>query len=145
MKKSSPTNFIRLGLKMEIIKILRLVTGEDIICYIERHKEEVIVRSPMVLYIKTDSRSGNELLSLNNWLPFSILKGNETVVYVKDIICVMEPSKELIEYYENSVMTMEEGLSTVSNLSASNEAEKKSQMYKSFLQQMDTNEFGPIQ
>ena len=32
---------------MEIIKILRLVTGEDIIAYIERYQSEVIVRSPM--------------------------------------------------------------------------------------------------
>lgn len=144
MKKSSPTNFIRLGLKMEIIKILRLVTGEDIICYIERYQEEVIVRSPMVLYIKTDSRSGNELLSLNNWLPFSILKENETVVHVKDIICVMEPSKELIEYYENSVITMEKGSSAVSNLSASNEAEIKSRLMQSFLQELDPKELGSI-
>ena len=98
----------------------------------------------MELYIKTDPRSGNELLSLNNWLPFSILKDNETVVHVKDIICVMEPSKELIEYYENSVITMEEGSSTVSNLSASNEAEMKSRLMKSFLQELDPKELGSI-
>ena len=145
MKKSSPTNFIRLGSKMEIIKILRLITGEDIICYIERYQEEIIVRSPMEMYIKTDSRTGNELLTLNNWLPFSVLKSNETVLHAKDIVCSMEPSKELIEYFENYILTMEEDSSTVSNLSASNEAEIKSRLMESFLQQMDPKEFGPIQ
>lgn len=142
--KSSTINFTRSGSKMEIIKILRLVTGEDIICYIERYQEEVIVRSPMELYIKTDPRSGNELLSLNNWLPFSVLKDNETVVHVKNILCVLEPSKELIEYYENSVVTMEEGSSTISKLSASNEAEMKSRLIKSFLQELDPKELGSI-
>jgi hypothetical protein len=130
---------------MEIIKILRLVTGEDIIAYIERHQSEVIVRSPMEVYLKTDPRTGNEVLSLNNWLPFSILKENETVIQVKDILCVLEPSSELNEYYENAVLSVEESMIDKSNTSASNEAEIKSQMLKTFLMNLDPKEFGTIQ
>jgi hypothetical protein len=130
---------------MEIIKILRLVTGEDIIAYIERYQSEVIVRSPMEVYLKTDPRTGNEVLSLNNWLPFSILKENETVIQVKDILCVLEPSSELNEYYENAVLSVEESVSNKSNTSASNEAEMKSQMLKTFLMNLDPKEFGTIQ
>ncbi len=130
---------------MEIIKILRLVTGEDIIAYIERYQSEVIVRSPMEVYLKTDPRTGNEVLSLNNWLPFSILKENETVIQVKDILCVMEPSSELNEYYENAVLSVEESMIDKSNTSASNEAEMKSQMLKTFLMNLDPKEFGTIQ
>jgi hypothetical protein len=130
---------------MEIIKILRLVTGEDIIAYIERYQSEVIVRSPMEVYLKTDPRTGNEVLSLNNWLPFSILKENETVIQVKDILCVLEPSSELNEYYENAVLSVEESMIDKSNTSASNEAEMKSQMLKTFLMNLDPKEFGSIQ
>jgi hypothetical protein len=130
---------------MEIIKILRLVTGEDIIAYIERYQSEVIVRSPMEVYLKTDPRTGNEVLSLNNWLPFSILKENETVIQVKDILCVLEPSSELNEYYENAVLSVEESMIDKSNTSASNEAEMKSQMLKTFLMNLDPKEFGTIQ
>lgn len=130
---------------MEIIKILRLVTGEDIIAYIEKYQSEVIVRSPMEVYLKTDPRTGNEVLSLNNWLPFSILKENETVIQVKDILCVLEPSSELNEYYENAVLSVEESMIDKSNTSASNEAEMKSQMLKTFLMNLDPKEFGTIQ
>jgi hypothetical protein len=130
---------------MEIIKILRLVTGEDIIAYIERYQSEVIVRSPMEVYLKTDPRTGNEVLSLNNWLPFSILKENETVIQVKDILCVLEPSSKLNEYYENAVLSVEESMIDKSNTSASNEAEMKSQMLKTFLMNLDPKEFGTIQ
>jgi hypothetical protein len=130
---------------MEIIKILRLVTGEDIIAYIERYQSEVIVRSPMEVYLKTDPRTGNEVLSLNNWLPFSILKENETVIQLKDILCVLEPSSELNEYYENAVLSVEESMIDKSNTSASNEAEMKSQMLKTFLMNLDPKEFGSIQ
>ena len=130
---------------MEIIKILRLITGEDIICYMERYQEEIVVRSPMEIYTKMDARTGNEILSLNNWLPFSILNSNETVLKVKDILCVMEPSSNLNEYYENAASAMEKNEIDNSNTSASNEAEIKSQMLKTFLQNLDPKEFGTIQ
>jgi hypothetical protein len=130
---------------MEIIKILRLITGEDIICYTERYQDEIIVRSPMEVYTKINSKTGNEILSLNNWLPFSILKNNETTIKVRDILCTMEPSSDLNEYYENAISTMDKTMDDVSNTSASDEAEMKSQMLKAFLQNLDPKEFGTIQ
>ena len=130
---------------MEIIKILRLVTGEDIISYIERYKEEVIVRSPMEIFLKNDPKTGNEVLFLNNWLPSSILKTNETSLSVHNLVCVMEPTKALIEYYENFVMEKESDVSNESELSASDGAELKSRLLRNYLQNLDPNELGPIQ
>lgn len=129
---------------MELIKILRLVTGEDIISYVEKCPEGVVVRTPMEVFFKTDPKSSTEILLLNNWIPFSVLKSNETIIAFKDILCVLEPSKELNEYYENAVLSLEEQKSNKSELSASDEADSKSQMFKAFLQNLDPKELGSI-
>jgi hypothetical protein len=57
----------------------------------------------------------------------------------------MEPSSDLSEYYENAISTMDKTMDDVSNTSASDEAEMKSQMLKAFLQNLDPKEFGTIQ
>jgi hypothetical protein len=128
---------------MQMVKILRLVTGEDIICHMEQLRDEIIVKAPMEIFLKIDPRTGNEILNLNDWLPQSILAKNETVLFEKDILCVMEPSDGVIEYFTNSILKKDNHL--VNSETEVNQEELKAELMKRFLQGMDVKEFGSIQ
>lgn len=130
---------------MEIVKILRLVTGEDVIGYIEPVTNGVIIRVPMEIYLKTDPKTGHEILNMNNWLPFNILAKSETTILFKDILCALEPTKEVIEYYGNSVMTLEEKNMSDSSDTETSVKDIKSELMTSFLNNLDIKEFGPVQ
>ena len=94
---------------MESINILRLNTGEDIICYMEHYgPEEVVVREPMMVMLKTDYKTGKQNVGMDHWLPVALLKENEVVIRTSNIIAVMNPSATFTEYYENTIGTLTE-------------------------------------
>lgn len=89
---------------MESINILRLKTGEDIICYMEHYgNDEVIVREPMMVMVRMDYKTGKQTIGMDHWLPISLLKYNEVALKMSDVIAVMTPTAEFTEYYENAV------------------------------------------
>lgn len=89
---------------MEAIKLLRLNTGEDIICYTEHYgADELVVREPMMVVVSFNSKSGKQTVALDHWLPVPVIKENEAIIKEKDIIASLEPTTEFIEYFENAV------------------------------------------
>jgi hypothetical protein len=89
---------------METINILRLKNGEDIVSYIDQYnKDELILREPMLVVIKPDYKSGQQMIGMDSWLPFQILKSNEVVLKVSDVLLTMHPNSEFTEFYENTV------------------------------------------
>lgn len=89
---------------METINILRLKTGEDVICYMEQFsKDEVIVREPMAVLLRTDFKTGKQSVGMDHWLPTALLKTNETVLKLSDVLAVLTPSSEFTEYYEHTI------------------------------------------
>jgi hypothetical protein len=88
------------------IKILRLLSGEDIISYTEAFNDGYIVHEPMAFMLKVEHRTGKETVSMENWLPQSLLKNNVTTVYNKDILAVMTPSSVFNEFYTNLIDTV---------------------------------------
>jgi hypothetical protein len=94
---------------MESINLLRLKSGEDIICYMEKYgHDEIVVRDAMVVFIKTDMKTGNQIVMLDHWLPISVLKENEAIVKMSEVMAIMNPTSEFTEYFENSVDTIKE-------------------------------------
>jgi hypothetical protein len=94
---------------MESINLLRLKSGEDIICYMENYgHDEIVVRDAMVVFIKTDMKTGNQIVMLDHWLPISVLKENEAIVKMSEVMAIMNPTSEFTEYFENSVDTIKE-------------------------------------
>ena len=101
---------------MEAVKIVRLKSGEDIICYIEQvDKMNFIVREPMVVLTKQDFKNDKHVIMMNHWLPVPLIRHNEA------IITMLEPTSEFSSYYENSVNAMKQYLD--SDTSSSDEEE----------------------
>lgn len=89
---------------MESVNILRLKTGEDIICYMEHYgHDEIMVREPMLVMVRMDYKTGKQTISMDHWLPISLLRYNETLLKMSDVITVMTPTAEFTEYFENAV------------------------------------------
>jgi len=84
------------------VKIIRLVTGEDIICSFHKiSTESFLICDPMVLIVKFKGKDSSVLME--HWLPIEIVKSNEVVVNPRDIITMFDPKESLAEYYTNLV------------------------------------------
>ena len=89
---------------METIKLLRLKSGEDIITYFEQvDKLNFIVREPMVVLVKSDMKSGKQIIMMDHWLPAPLIKNNEAFITDGEIVTILEPTSEFSEYFENAV------------------------------------------
>ena len=98
---------------MESVNILRLKSGEDIICYMEHYgHDELIVRDAMVVFTKTDFKSGKQVIMLEHWLPIQLIKENETIIKQSEVVATMTPSSAFFEYYMNAVSVVKESLSS---------------------------------
>ena len=92
---------------MDNIKMVRLQNGEDIIGTISSNTSGVYnVSHPMVVEIT--SRNGMPILGMTHWLPVQLVKTNEVTLSDKDILCMIEPSEDFIEYYNNTVEKISE-------------------------------------
>jgi hypothetical protein len=112
---------------MEAVKILRLKTGEDIICYIEQvDKMNFIVREPMVVLTKQDFKNDKHVIMMNHWLPVSLIRHNEAFIMESEIITMLEPTSEFSTYYENSVDAMKQ----YQNFNTSSSSEEENSLSK---------------
>ena len=87
---------------MEEIKILRLVTGEDIICqFIKISTDNYAVMNPMVIFVKYKGSKSN--LVMSHWLPVEIVKKNEVLISPRDVVTMFDPIDDVAEYYDRMV------------------------------------------
>jgi len=103
---------------MEAIKILRLKSGEDIIAYLEQvDKLNFIVREPMVVLLKSDARSGKQIIMMDHWLPAPLIQNNEAFITESEIVTILEPTSEFSEYFEGAVDAIKKAKSTGEEMS----------------------------
>ena len=90
---------------MHRVKLIRLVSGEDILCNIvEEDYETLFIENPLMISLKFKNKESS--ISMGHWLPIEILKDNRVCLTKNNIICLMEPSDSLIEYYLNMMEKM---------------------------------------
>ena len=78
-------------------------TGEDIVANIlEEDEDSVILNNPMRLIFRR-MPTGQSVMMMLPWLPIELIKDDSAIVYLDDIITVMEPKDSMIEYYGNLV------------------------------------------
>ena len=88
---------------LETIKIIRLKNGEDIIGFIKSEDDMTYdVSEPMTVDVEVRGSNAGHLL-MANWLPVQLIKKNETQIKSEDILTMMEPEENFIEYYMNTV------------------------------------------
>jgi hypothetical protein len=56
------------------------------------------------------------VLMLQNWLPMQVMKMNEAIIKEKDVIAVLQPDENFIEYFLNESKEMEEAIEAKLNL-----------------------------
>jgi hypothetical protein len=90
---------------MENIKIVRLKNGEDIVGQlIQKSNSDSFgydIIEPMTVDI--DYRGKEAGLIMRHWLPVQLVKHNEINIKESDILCLLEPSDDFVEYYMNTV------------------------------------------
>ena len=119
---------------MEAIKILRLKTGEDIICTVSPSSMgEIVLKNPMVVFTKMDIRSAKQLILINPWLPFHIIENNDVVINSSEILFSMDPIPEFVDYYG---IALKDHVST--NEDDTDEGLSQEDM-KTILESVDTN------
>jgi hypothetical protein len=86
------------------IKIVRLQSGEDIMADIieDGENDTLLLDNPMHIIFKRIP-TGQTVMMMMPWLPIEIIKENNAIVYASDILTIIEPKDDLIEYYGNVV------------------------------------------
>lgn len=80
-------------------KVVKLITGEDIICYISYESSEYIVMNKpyIVRQIPLSLNSNESHLSFSNWNPFS--KDENFKVYNTQVITVSSCKNDIANFY----------------------------------------------
>ena len=87
------------------IKIVRLQSGEDIIADIisDDENETMMLENPMHIIFRRVP-TGQTVMMMMPWLPIEIIKENNAILYQGDILTVIEPREDLVNYYGNVVV-----------------------------------------
>jgi len=85
------------------IRIVRLQSGEDIIAGYSGNIDTniVILDNPMHLIFKRTSQG--TVMFMLPWLPIELIKDNIATIVTDDILTIVEPKDDLIEYYGNII------------------------------------------
>ena len=92
------------------VKIIRLVTGEDIVglCLYDDENDFVDIENPMKILLKRSTDKEQTALILSPWLPFEIIDDNSARISNNDIITFITPKQTFIEYYIHLMDKFEE-------------------------------------
>lgn len=96
---------------MHNIKLIRMQTGEDIVASMheEENSDMIQLDEPMRLVFRR-MPTGQTMMMMMPWLPIELIKVNSANVYATDIITVVEPKEEMIQYYGRLVARLSEDL-----------------------------------
>jgi hypothetical protein len=96
---------------MDNVKIVRLQSGEDIIAdyTVDENDSSVILNNPMSLVFKR-LPSGKAIMMMSPWIPLELVENTTARIFSLDVLTVFEPKPHLIEYYNNTVVEVEQDL-----------------------------------
>lgn len=96
---------------MDNIKIIRLQSGEDVIADYTQVEgvEAVLLTNPMTLMFKR-MPTGRAVMLMSPWLPLELVEKNEAWLYQSDILTVVQPKTQIIDYYSSTVKEVEEDM-----------------------------------
>jgi hypothetical protein len=82
------------------IKIVRLQSGEDVIAsyYADDESSMVMLDRPMHVIFKR-LPTGKSVMMMLPWLPIELIKENNVIINEHDILTIIDPREELIDYY----------------------------------------------
>jgi hypothetical protein len=96
---------------MDNIKIVRLQSGEDIIAdYLEDTEgSTILLTNPMSLMFKR-LPTGKAVMLMSPWLPLELVENTSARLFSQDVLTIFEPKAQLIEYYNTTVIEVEQDM-----------------------------------
>lgn len=95
---------------MDNIKIVRLQSGEDVIAnYTDGQEGSVTLTNPMSLMFKR-MPTGRAVMMMSPWLPLELVEENVANIYAQDILSIFQPKQHIIDYYNTTVIQVEEDI-----------------------------------
>jgi hypothetical protein len=91
---------------MNPVKIIRLTDGTDIVATVSTEGESHTLFSPMMYGF--DSRSGEDNLVMQHFLPVRLIERNEVTIPSDDVFFMIDPDDEFTEFYLGTVEKIEE-------------------------------------
>jgi hypothetical protein len=87
------------------IKIVRLQSGEDIMADIieDDENDTIFLDNPMHIIFKRIP-TGQTVMMMMPWLPIEVIKENSAILYSSDILTIIEPKEDLVDYYGTVVI-----------------------------------------
>ena len=115
------------------IKIVRLQSGEDVMADYHADEENgtVLLDNPMHIIFKRIS-SGQTVMMMMPWLPIELIKENNAVIYDSDILTIIEPKDDLINYYGQIVMSAQEKMENETNIFGEDDENDEEQIQEEF-------------
>ena len=90
------------------VRIVRLQSGEDVIAsYNDDQEGSITLTNPMALIFKR-MPTGRAVMMMSPWLPLELVEDNIACIYAQDILSVFQPKQSIIDYYNTTVMEVEE-------------------------------------
>lgn len=86
------------------VRILRLKTGDDIICDMERDGDSYYINHPMNIWMENNGKMPK--LCMDYWLPIQVIEDTSVTLKEEDVLTTMIPNSELLEYYLNTIDEM---------------------------------------
>ena len=96
---------------MDNIKIVRLQSGEDVIADYTQVEGDasVLLTNPMCLIFKR-MPTGRAVMLMSPWLPLELVEKNEAWLFEADILTIIQPRAQIIDYYNNTVKEVQEDM-----------------------------------
>ena len=105
---------------MDRIKIIRLQSGEDVICeYSEGDDGFVTLSNPFAFIIRRDKDFKSSIF-ITPWLPIDVIEKNVAQIYNSDILTVLTPVQLIKDYYNKMVFEYYYGESELPEVDMSN-------------------------
>ena len=115
------------------IKIVRLQSGEDVMADYHADEENgtVLLDNPMHIIFKRIS-SGQTVMMMMPWLPIELIKENNAIIYDSDILTIIEPKDDLINYYGQIVMSAQEKMENETNIFGEEDEDDEEEIQEEF-------------
>ena len=108
------------------IKIVRLQSGEDVMadCIEDTEQGTVLLENPMHIIFKRIP-TGQTVMMMMPWLPIELIKENSAIIYDSDILTIIDPKEDLINYYGQIVISAQERMENSENIFGEDDDEEE--------------------
>lgn len=82
------------------VKLIRMVTGEDLIAEVlVQTDQNITIKNPCVIILRP-TQSGNANISITHWVPYA--ESNEFTLALDRTVFVVEPAQDLLNNYNSA-------------------------------------------